>query len=79
MAEPAGEIQRAAREAVASGLRRHGPDAVGIVIKGLPICGLAAFAHFVLESSIPVTAIGATAVRMIIGAAHVFRKRSQPG
>jgi hypothetical protein len=54
---PAGaEIRRAAADAVIAGLHEHGPDAVGIVLKGIPLAGLAAVAHYLL--AVPSTASG---------------------
>jgi hypothetical protein len=53
----AGKVKLAARQGLASGLRDHLPGAVGLVVKGIPLCALAAFAHLVLEIGIPGTAI----------------------
>jgi hypothetical protein len=42
---------------LAQGLREHLPGAVGIVTKGVPICALSGFAHFVLGVSVSDTAL----------------------
>jgi len=46
-----GDIRQAARDALAVGVRRHLPDAVGLVLRGVPIGASAAYAHYVLEAS----------------------------
>lgn len=57
--ERGSEVRRAFRDGVSVGLRDHVPGAVGILAKGIPICLLAAFAHFVLGVSVPGTLLGA--------------------
>jgi hypothetical protein len=49
-------IREASVEAVADGIERYLPAGVGILVIGIPICVLAAFVHFVLGVSTPVTA-----------------------
>lgn len=45
------DVRRATCVGLAEGLREHLPGAVGIVVKGLPLCLIAAFAHGVLDVS----------------------------
>lgn len=55
-------VSATAREAIAQGLRTHGPDAVGLALKGGLGCVLAAFSHFVLGVAVPPAAgLGAAA------------------
>lgn len=42
------EVGKATTDAVTTGVRTYGPQAVGLVLIGVPLCGLAAFSHFVL-------------------------------
>ena len=55
--EETGNLQQAAREGLAIGLREHIPGALGILLRGCPLMGFAAFAHFVLGPSVLVTAL----------------------
>lgn len=66
------EIRQASVDAVADGIRSYLPKAVGILVIGIPICLLAAFAHFILGISTPATAAGtfATAVGQLIPSFH---------
>jgi hypothetical protein len=59
-AEISPTMRRATRDGLAEGLRQHLPGAVGIALKGLPLCLFAAFAHGTLDLS---------AAHMIVGAA----------
>lgn len=62
-------IREASVEAVADGIGRYLPAGVGILVIGIPICVLAAFVHFVLGVSTPMTAgvwtIAATVAQII--------------
>lgn len=58
-------VRDAAVMAVVSGLERHGPDAVGIVLKGVPLCLLAAGVHYGL--GVPATEAGFGSVGLALG------------
>jgi hypothetical protein len=45
------DVGLALREGLATGLREHLPGAVGLIAHGIPLCGLMAFAHFVLGAT----------------------------
>lgn len=61
------EVRRAAREGLAIGLHRHLPGAVGLVTKGIPLCGLAAFAHLVLGIEISGSAFSTVIAYLCFG------------
>jgi len=46
-------VAAAAKEALVEGLRVHGPDTVGLGLKGGACLGLASFSHFVLGVAVP--------------------------
>ncbi len=60
-----GAVREAVVTAVASGIERHGPDAVGIVLKGVPLCALAAAVHYGLDVSVSEVSTGSLAVAAI--------------
>jgi hypothetical protein len=67
-----GEVGLAIHEGLAEGLRRHLPGAVGLIVKGLPLCAFLAFSHFALGVDLlPATLYGATG----IGALRLLRGR----
>jgi hypothetical protein len=43
-----GRVGQAFLEALAEAIRLHLPGAVGLVLKGVPLCALMAFTHFVI-------------------------------
>jgi hypothetical protein len=53
------DVKQATREGLVRGLREHLPGAVGIVMKGIPMCAVGAFAHFVLGMSMSGSVISA--------------------
>jgi hypothetical protein len=57
-----GVVRAAAVTAVASGIERHGPDAVGIVLKGVPMCALVVTVHYALGVSVSHVGTGSAAV-----------------
>jgi hypothetical protein len=68
-------ICRATRNGLAEGLRQHLPGAVGIALKGVPLCLFAAFAHGTLDVSAAHTVVGAAAG----GAIQLVRSRVSRG
>jgi hypothetical protein len=69
------EIREASIHAIANGIRRYLPAAVGILVIGVPVCMLAAFAHFVLGAS----TLGAAGVGTFTTVAgYLIRELRQP-
>jgi len=48
-----GEVKMAIRQGLAEGFRIHLPGTVGLFTKGIIVCALMAFAHFVVEIEWP--------------------------
>ena len=46
-----GPVRAAFIAALATGIERHGPDAVGIALKGVPVCLFAIVGHYLLDMS----------------------------
>jgi hypothetical protein len=61
------EVIRALRQGVAVGLRRHLPGGVGLLVKGVPLCGLGAFLHLVLGVDLSTSAAVAVLAHLGIG------------
>jgi hypothetical protein len=46
-----GPVRAAVIAALATGIEQHGPDAVGIALKGIPVCLFAIAGHYLLDMS----------------------------
>lgn len=69
------EIREASVEAIADGIRRYLPGAVGILVIGIPICLLVALAHLVLGFSVPATVGAGTLTTAILQITRSIRQR----
>lgn len=61
------DVRGAVLEGLATGARRHLPGTVGLVVKGIPLCAGAAYAHLALGVSVPDSTVGSTVLATVAG------------
>jgi hypothetical protein len=62
-------------KAVADGIREHVPAAVGVIVRGSPLCLLAWLSHAILGASVDTTVIGTAATTAGTIGATSWRRR----
>lgn len=72
--DPPDTIGRAIHETIIRGIRKSGPQAIGIVLCGVPLLGLATLAHYLI-GSVPLEVLaGASGVG--VGTVALMKSRS---
>jgi hypothetical protein len=66
------------RAALTTGIERHGPDAVGMVLKGVPLCLFAIAGHYALGMSEISAALGSCGAAATYGLTSLHRAGDPP-